>query len=168
MSLRERLRARQRPTTTYPLRVADTSEAERELREAQVAYRRIVRHGGGDDPAVAAAKTRLDTAQAAFDECYEMITLVALPPGDLEALLAAHPPREGQDDGPFNSDTYPRALFLACVDGHNGDMTREDWEHMLDQTCSYGERQELYVLAQALNTRGPSTAIPKGWTPTRD
>lgn len=167
MGLRDRLRARQRPTTTYPLRVADTSEAERELRESQVAYRRIARHGGEDDPAVRTAKERLDAAQAAFDACFEMITLVALAPADLEALLAAHPPK-GDGDGLFNPDTYPRELFLACVEGHNGDMTREDWEHVLDESCSYGERQELYVLVQALNTRGPSSAIPKGWTPTRD
>lgn len=165
MTIRDRLRSRQRPTTTYPMRVADTQDAERELLEAQAAYRRASRLGGPDSPEARDAKTRVEQAEEALRGCYVDIKLVALPPDELEALIAQHPPREGVDDGPVNADSYPRALFLACVDAEG--MTREDWEYVLDHTCSYGERQELYLLAQALNTRGPSTALPKGWMPTR-
>lgn len=164
MGLRERLRNRQRPYTTYLLRVDDTTDAERALVAARKTHARAQARHSGDSPEaaeVAEAKTALDAAQAALDGCYEQLVLTAMRSDEYELLLAAHPPRKGVKDDEqvhYNTETFPPALLAECV---GGDLTPEEWQEALTD-CSYGEKQELLIIVQALNVRGPASSIPKG------
>jgi hypothetical protein len=166
-SLRERLLARERPSHRVPLQVEDPADAIREAVLAEDAWRTCHLMPEGPDRTAAIRKARrdLDRAAKAVNDCHEQITVRALPPEDFEALVAAHPPRDAKElkegeepDEAWNDKTFPRALFLACVDG---DLSRAEWEKFLDGQCSSAERGQLYLAAQAVNVRIPNVAIPK-------
>ncbi|MBB5130542.1 hypothetical protein HNP84_000230 [Thermocatellispora tengchongensis] len=161
-SLRDRLRARQRPSVPCRLQVDDTAAAQRAAEEAVVALRLAQARGAAPEE-VTAAREAVTAAQAALEACYATVTVTALPPGDLEALVAAHPPREGSDDREWNTDTFPRALLLECLPG---DMTGEEWAEFLATSCSDGEVAALEQAALAVNVRAPDGTLPKGWIET--
>lgn len=149
MSLRDRLRARSRPTATFDLRVEDDTAARAELAAA-------VAEGG--DP------ERVDAAQDAVDACYETLQLTALPPADMEALIAAHPATDGSG-GQWDPATFVPALLASCVDS---DVTEDEWgEYVSKGPMSVGEVRDLFDKAIAVNYRGPDPRVPKGSTPTR-
>lgn len=158
MSLRDRLVGRARPSTVCRLKVDDTAAAEQAVDEATDQHRLaqlMVADGKSAD--VAGAKRKLDKAQAAYDACFEPVTVRALAPPDYEALVAEHPADKDSDNA--FAETLPRALFLACVEG---DMGQDEWEKFLDESASEGERSALYLAALQVNNRPPDESIPKG------
>jgi hypothetical protein len=155
MSLRERLRAKSLPTAEFRLRVTDDGDAQAKLVEAQYALRLAENR----DEGVAKAKTAVTKAQAKLDEHYEVLILQALPPAELEALIAAHP-AEKKDDA-WNEPTFRPALLAACVEG---DMTEQDWtEFCSTGGASLGEVKDLYLAALRVNERGPDPSVGKDW-----
>lgn len=169
MSLKERLLARERPTATYPCRVApveETQDAEAALaaaRKAALAVR------VDDKTATRKAKKILAEAEARRDACYERITLRALPPAEFEALGDTYPdaPDDASDEVRRQHDEeYLHSVFLASVEG---DLTDEEWAEFVQQHLSTGERNDLYNLAIAVNgrVRALDPATPKGSTGTR-
>lgn len=159
-SLRDRLRARPRPTLAYELPVGDVAAARQAMAGAEDALRAArFRSDDAAEQAVAAARETLTEAEANLEACYETVTLTALPPAEFEALVAVHPPREGTGDEAWNIDTFPRACFLACAPG---DLSEAEWEAVLGENLSHAERAELYSLAIAVNVRVVSPALPKG------
>lgn len=157
MSLREKLLNRQRPSVTYPLQVRDTAEAAKRVEEARGAVR--LTQLRGDAQQVAKAKRELKQAEKALDDCHVEIVIRALPPAEFEELVKAHPPRKDTDDEAWNIETFPRACFLACVEG---DMSEQDWDRFVEENCSQGERESLRLAALAVNTRIPDPSVPKG------
>lgn len=153
MGLKDRLAERKRPSTIYQLRIDDDSAARAAL-EAALAYRSPT--GSGDSGRVAAA-------QAEIDACYETLTITALPPVEMEALLAAHPATDaqrGKDKTVFNPDTFVAALLAACIDS---DVTEADWqEYTTKGSMSTGETNALFAAAWEINYRDPSTSLKKG------
>lgn len=158
MGLRDRLIDRPRPASVCRLKVGDTATAEQAVDEATEQHRfaqLLVADGKKAD--VAAAKRKLDKATAALGASFEPVTVRALRPGDYEALVADHPADKDSDNA-WRED-FPRALFLACVEG---DMTRAEWETFLDESASEGERSALYLTALQVNNRPPDESVPKG------
>jgi hypothetical protein len=163
VSLRERLQAAQRPSIVHTLAVADTTDVQAALKEAQTRERMAILTDGEDSTSAELAARAVQVAEAAFDECVERIRFTAIPAGDFEALVAAHPPAKGSDDD-WNPDTFRPALLESCAEG---DMTAEDWSAWLKQ-ASVGDRDELWLACLQVNLRSPElTTIPKGWTATR-
>lgn len=161
MSLAERLRGRRLPYTVYPLRVADTTEAEQALVEARRRLRAATLKGRGVEEAQAA----VEEAQAALDGCFEQLTIHAVTAHRYEEIVAEHPPRPGnKDDNQLGYD-YEAVRLALLVEGAEGDATAEDWQEFF-ANCSAGEKAELLLVVQALNARGPAATIPKGSTPT--
>lgn len=171
--LRDRLLARERPTTTVPLRVQDDTDARRRLEDADRTLEEA-QHAATSPSAQAVRKARQarDAAQKALDDCYADITVRAMPPEDFEALVAAHPPvapADGEDvpedeQDAWNDETFPRPCFLASVVLED-DMTIEDWETFLDRNVSDAERVMLFNAAQLINVRTvDQIQVPKGWT----
>lgn len=162
---RERLLARKRPTVDYHLAVVDDTEAVAELAAAKDA-RDVAQIAAADLPAATAderlnaADERLRAAQQAVEDCYEAITLTAMPPADFEALAGKpeHAPREGKNEQ-WNEETFPRAVFLACAPD---DLTPDEWESFADSNLTQGERTALFMTAVGLNARWPSGSIPEG------
>lgn len=158
---RERLLARKRPTLDYHLAVVDDTAAVAELTAAKEALE-IARIAASDqraDKAVSAAEERLKLAREAVQDCYEPVKLTALPPAEFEELAAAHPAREGKDEQ-WNSDTFPVACFLACVD--TSELSADEWTEFLKTSVSQSERLSLFTTAIGVNARWPSGSIPEG------
>lgn len=167
--LRERLLARERPTTTVPLRVEDDTDARRRLADAEQALAEIQdRATSPGAQAVRKARQARDAAQQAVDDCYIDVTVQALPPADFEALIAAHPPEPAADgeasDDAWNPDTFPRPCFLACV-APTDDMSAEDWAQVFDNNLSAAEQTMLCNAAIMINVRRlDEIQVPKDWT----
>ncbi|WP_433234028.1 hypothetical protein [Actinomadura nitritigenes] len=166
-SLRERLLARERPSHRVALQMEDPTAAIREAALAEDAWRtcHLMQDGPDREAAIRKAKRELDKTAKAVNDCYDEVTLRAIPPAEFEALQAAHPPRDAKELRPgeepdeiWNASTFPRALFLKCVDG---DLSQTEWEKFLDEQCSQAERTQLFYAAQVINIRVPSVAIPK-------
>ncbi|ASU83583.1 hypothetical protein CDO52_12980 [Nocardiopsis gilva YIM 90087] len=165
--LRERLLARERPSVTYPLRVAsvsETSEAEAELAAAKRSLRIWEAQDTPDRAKLAKAKKTVERAQAARDACYAEIVLRALPVRDFEKLQDAYPePEDGEDTAARREadEAYLRAVFHASVDS---DLTEVEWDQVIAENLSTGERNELFQLALGINgrTRAPGGGVPKG------
>ncbi|MEV7611316.1 hypothetical protein AB0N61_17660, partial [Microbacterium sp. NPDC089320] len=160
-SLRERLRARERPSLDYELPVGDVVGAQRALAAAEEDLRQALRRAAKaaaeeDDPGREAAEADVKAARRAvahqeadLDACYEHIKLTAMPPDEYEALVALHPPRPNTDDKEWDAETFPKAVFLACAT----ELTPEEWEPILAQNLTHAEREDLYYLARAVNLR---------------
>ncbi|MFC9085361.1 hypothetical protein [Nocardiopsis dassonvillei] len=166
MSLKDKLRGRARPTLSHRLRIASTEETT--AAEAAVATARRMltiweAQASPDEERIEQARQALAEAEAVRDECYVTVTVQALKPEDFEALYDVYPPSDSKDpkEKKEAEEAYLRALFLECV---QGDMTREDWEDVLTEDVSAGERNELYDLGAAVNGRSriPNGQIPKG------
>jgi hypothetical protein len=157
---RERLLARKRPTFDYQLAVVEDADAVAELSAAKEAFDTAeYRADEGAEQAVTEAEARLEKARKAVEACYEPVTLTAMPPTDFEALLAKpeYAARDGKDER-WNADTFPRAVFLTCVEDEA--LTAEEWVAFTDGSLSQGERESLFMAAVALNARWPSGAVP--------
>lgn len=157
---RERLLARKRPSVVYQLAVVDDADAVAALTAAkdEVETARF-RVSDDADQAVAAAEKRLTAARKAVEACYEPVTLTAMPPADFEALAAKpeHVARDGKDER-WNEETFPRAVFLACVS--TDDLSAQEWEEFVDGSLTQGERTALFMTAIGLNARWPNGSIP--------
>ena len=157
---RERLLARKRPSFRYQLAVVDDTDAIAEMLAAkEVLDTAGYRTDDGAEQAVAAAETRLEKARTAVEACYETVTLTAMPPVDFEKLLAKpeYAARDGKDEK-WNQDTFPPAVFLACVD--DDELTSEEWATFTTENLAKGERESLFLAAVGINARWPSGAVP--------
>ncbi|MEU8278245.1 hypothetical protein ACFYOK_37240 [Microbispora bryophytorum] len=176
-SLRERLRARERPSLDYELPVGDVLGAQRALAAAEEGLRRVLRRAAKvataedvsdtetaeAEAAVEAAREAVAQAETDLDACYEHIKLTAMLPDDYEALKALHPPRPDTSDKEYNVKTFPRECFLQCAT----ELTPEEWEPILRENLTHAEREDLYLLAEAVNSRLVNAALPKGSRQTR-
>lgn len=156
----KRLLKRKLPTIVYHLRAVEPevlAAAEDALSEAkaELDLARLYRDDQADE-AVSEATAKVESAQAALAACFEPITLRALPPGEYEALVAAHKDEKAEDG--VDSAGLRRAAFLACV---QGDLSEAEWDEVFAQ-CSMGERVALFATALAVNIRNTDGSIPKG------
>lgn len=159
MSLRDQLRARQRPSLDYELPLEGVAEARHALAVAAETHRMVLlRSDEGAAEAVAAARAAVAQAEADLAACYAHITLTALEPDEYEALVALHSPRPDSSDTAWNQDTFPRACFLACAT----ELTEAEWQPILKTNMSHAERNDLFIVAGAVNVRLVNAALPKG------
>ncbi len=118
-----------------------------------------------EDPAVIAARRAVDEAQAARDAATITFTFRSLAPDAFDALVAEHPPRDGNDaDATFgyNVETFRPALVAAChvhyEPGDDGGLVEQDgmtFEDAVDiftsPGWSSGDRDRLFATAWAVN-----------------
>lgn len=162
--IRDKLRSKQRRSVTVALAVADTGEAETALARAHADHRLAsLGHGSdGHEEEVTRAREAVAAAQRAEADCYEHVTVTALPADEFEALVDAHPTRDGDAGGvPWHTATFRPALLAACVDA---DMTEQDWAAYFAESGSVGDQVGLYNAVLEVNTRTPEPSIPKGST----
>lgn len=151
MRVGDRLASRPPVTAPYQLRVADDREVRAELAAARAE---------GDE-------TRIATALAAVQACYEEITITALAPEVMEDLQGQHPPTEEQRDrnALYNATTFPPALIAACADTED---TEQEWaEYTTKGPLTAGEALDLFHACWDINYRTPDPWLPKDWTGTR-
>lgn len=157
-----RLLRRKPPSVVHHLRAVEP-QIERAARGAVLVARErrdMAEFSLSDDQAtqLAQAQADLDTANAALADCYEPVTIRALPPAEYEALIARHPAREGEDE-PYDPATFGPELFYACV---QGELTRQQWQEEIVPQLSQAEWLELLGAALTVNARFTGGDIPKG------
>lgn len=161
-SPRDRILGRPKPTATYKLPVADTAAAARELTEAQSELALILMGDTADLTRADEARSRVESARAGYDACFEAIVCTALEPPEFEALVDQYPARKDHpEDESWNVDTFPRELFLRCAPDY---LNRQEWEEWLTTSVNEAEQIALYNTAIKANTRTVDEAIPKDWT----
>lgn len=162
-SLREALAAKRVRETVYPLAVADDTEARARLEEAK--RRRLIVGVGkpDDDPAVVEAQAAVDAAQAEVDACYYPLRLRGIPPADLEALIAAHPPKPGApEDAMWDKDSLLPHLVAACA--VDSDLTAEEWAaEFASGRWTRGDVDALFLAAMSVCVKAVNAdAVGKG------
>ncbi|TKG58899.1 hypothetical protein [Prauserella endophytica] len=120
-------------------------------------------HAEGSDE-LREAERKYEEAKQQVEACYEPLTLVALPPEDYEALIAAHPPtaeQKKQDpEVTWNEDTFRPALLSVTVEG---DVTEQDWAEMYKTgQINIGEFRELVYACLLVNNRATDPLLGKG------
>jgi hypothetical protein len=168
MALLDTLHSRGLPQTTYPLRAVPSPElaaaqrvhglAVSALREAELSKR-----------VTADLRKRVDAAEAVVRECYTELTVRAMPPDELEALIGEHKPTDAdRDEGAlFHRQTFAPALIARCVydDPKATDpaLTADQWaQEMAKGSMSLGEAMALFNCCWQVNDRTPDPDIPKG------
>lgn len=164
MSLRERLKARPRPSLVFKLRMEDDTAQREGLSKASLALMvaRNVHDEGSEE--ITEAERKFQEAQQALEACYEPLKLVALPPEEYEALIAAHPAtteqKKAEPDSTWNGDTFPFALIAVTVEG---DMTEDDWRGMHKEgRLNIGEYHRLFLECLEVNNRATDPSLGKG------
>lgn len=154
-SVRDRLRNRQRPTST--LTICDDYQLKQALATAKFMHQRIKAQAeeSPDEPgtakALADAEAALAKAQATFDGAAIVLRFQALEREAFEELKDAHPPTEEQaeDGADWNIKTWgPALISAASLDG----ITLEDAAHYM-LTWSNNEAVQLYDAAFAVQTQ---------------
>lgn len=169
MTLRDRLRSRQLPQAVVGIRIdwsSDSNVLHTNLEDAE--HKLWLIQDGEDREAIDQAKTDVAELRAQVDALYEYVTIKAIPAGDMEALLSAHPPTDGQrandPSAGFNRLTFFPALLAACVEGSE---TEESWTEMINSgELVMGELNTLIATAMELNDRSPSVSLGKDSTTT--
>lgn len=169
-SLRKALAGKTRTSAEYRVVVSDTTDADKALSSA-VREQRLAtaRHEPGS-PEVAAADVAVAEARKQVEGCFYPIRLQSLPPHQFEGLLSQHEPTEqqvkeaeakGLPRPSFDVDALVPALVAAC--SVEQDMTEQEWtEELTSERWSAAERNELFDVALAVNTRGRSQHVPFG------
>jgi hypothetical protein len=170
MGLRDTFRKRGLPHDTIPIRAV--SSAQLDAAEAELAAAITALADAEQKRAVSTAhKQRVDTAQDAVDDCYTLLTVRALPPEEMENLIAEHPAAEEDTQAIFNRTTFVPALLARCVfedaDDTEPAMTEPEWVAEVSKgSSSLGEVSALFAACWQVNDRTPDRHIPKGSTPT--
>lgn len=110
----------------------------------------------GDDDDVVTAATAYDEFVAEAAQRGTKVTLENMPGRKWRALVAEHPPREGNDDDAewgFNVLTFADACVPPCVTGIDGQPATEDDIDSLND----GDFSRVYAAVLRVNTgRGPN------------
>lgn len=169
MTFKDRLRGRGRPQVTYPILTATLAEAQAANADLAEAREALARAQSAPDGhlLVERYEQAVATARAVVAACYEHVTITALPPADMEALIGDHPPTAAQaeDRATWNPVTFVPALLAACVSFGPDEPAWpvEDWaEETTSGTLSLGEVNGLFQAALDVNSRSPDPQTGKG------
>lgn len=156
---------------------AQMQDLERELEEAEAKHRAAGSLAGGDRVELA---QRMEDVRARMKSHTVDFRLRALPRRRWTALVAAHPPRAGNErDGMLglNEETFFEAMVRECV--VTPTLDDEDWTTLLDDALSDAQWGMLVNAAWAVNARdvdvpfsraasrilqtsGPASSAPNG------
>jgi len=171
----DRLRTRSLPWVPFRLLVVDGEQlasSQQKLAEAAVKLQRAISREDPENPAsvkaLASARRAHARALKTLEGCWETIRLTALPPDVYEELKAAHPPTaeelKADADAEWSKASLRPALLSATAEGG---LSAEEWERILAERFSKGERHDIFTTALAINesTRVvESVVLPKGST----
>jgi hypothetical protein len=169
MGLRDTFQKRGLPHDVIPIRAVPSAQLD--AAEAELAAAVAALADAETRRAVSTAhRRRVDAAQDAVDDCYVLLTVRALPPAEMEGLIAEHPAGDGER-AIFNRATFAPALLARCVfddpDATEPAMTEPEWVDEISKgSSSLGEVSELFAACWQVNDRTPDRHIPKGSTPT--
>jgi hypothetical protein len=170
MGLRETLAERGLPQAEFPLRRVPSLEltaAENELRDASAA----LAAAEASRTVSTAHRTRVDEAADRLRACYTFLVIKAIPPKEMEELIAAHKAPDDKPNDLFDQHTFMPELLARCVydapDAAEPALSADEWTLEIQKgSSSAGEIGALFQATWNVNDRAPDSAIPKGSTRT--
>lgn len=164
MGLRDQFKARQLPRATVRLRMDFSPESDAAVAELATAEAELASAKARGFADLAALERRVAAAQVAADGFHADIVVAALPPAEMDDLVAAHPATAEQlektPQAVWNPDTFAPALLAGCVDS---DMTETDWAELTTKgPVTTGEVRWLFQAALDVNDRSPEERTGKG------
>ncbi|SDG20945.1 hypothetical protein SAMN04487781_4015 [Cellulosimicrobium cellulans] len=158
MSLRDRLAAKRRRTTTIPIQVEDDTVQRADVETARRALFAATIGDGSTPEVKAAAQEAVDAAEAALAATREDVVFQALSPDDAERIWSEHTGEDGQ----LVPATSLPVLAAACA--VDPDLQDEAWwaAQLNGDSWSLGERDGLYRELLDLNLSRPRPGTPKG------
>jgi hypothetical protein len=135
--------------------VAEHEAAERELEQAEKLADVLNSLDGGGN--IGDLVDRIEALEAEMREHTYTFRMRALPKPQWRALLAAHPPRKGEDGEPLeqdkyvgvNQETFWDALIRACV--VDPEMDEGDWQQLLGEKLNDSQYTDLTGAAWGVN-----------------
>lgn len=173
MGLKDRFAARRLPRVTVPLRMDFSPESDVALREFTTADAALADAKLRHVPDLTGLERRVERARTALAPFYERLVVRALPPDEMDALIAEHPPTDEQKakakerggEASWNPDTFAVALLSACVstedDPDKPVMSEQEWVEVKPSVSS-GEFRYLINTAYDINDRSPDPDLGKG------
>ena len=167
MALLDTLRSRGLPQATYLLRAVPSLElraAQRAAEQAQAQLREAEANRTVTTERRRAAREATDRLHA----CFTALTIRAMLPDELEALIGEHKPTDDDRDGAiFHHKTFMPALLGQCVfespDAPEPAMTADQWNVEISKgSMSLGEVGHLFAACWEINDRSPDPDLPKG------
>lgn len=162
MTLRDQLEAKKRRRAVVPVLVSDATEDGNRLAGVQHAHALAVEAGRDAEAAVllADAEELAEKVRAHWVE----VELLALPPTEWEAAVAAWQTIQVQDDGPTAvinwTEGLPHLLALSCSDESMRDVTV--WTELLaGGAWNEGEVDALRRAILHLNVDAADPQVPK-------
>lgn len=162
MTLREQLEAKKRRRAVVPVLVSDATEDGNVLTAIQHAYALAVEAGRESEAKLLEADAE-EQAEKVRSHWVE-VELLALPPAEWEAAVAAWQTIQVQDDGPTAVidwvEGLPHLLALSCGDESMRDV--EVWKTLLASgNWNEGELDSLRRAILHLNVDAADPRVPK-------
>lgn len=162
MTLREQLEAKKRRRAVVPVLVSDATEDGNQLAAFQHAH--ALAAEAGRDAEAAALLTEIEEQAGKVRAHWVEVELVALPPAEWEAAVAAWQTIQVQDDGPTAVidwvEGLPHLLALSCTDESMRDP--EAWKNLLTGgSWNEGEVDSLKRAILHLNVDAADPHVPK-------
>ncbi|HEY9417676.1 MAG TPA: hypothetical protein VIQ30_23195 [Pseudonocardia sp.] len=163
MTLREQLEAKKRRKAVVPVLVSDATEDGNQLAAYQHAHALAVEAGRDADAALLLVDIEDQVAKVRAH--WVDVELVALPPAEWEAAVAAWQTIQVQDDGPTAvidwTEGLPHLLALSCTDESMNDP--EVWKTLITGGAwNEGEVDSLKRAILHLNVDAADPHVPKG------
>lgn len=167
-----RLRDRKKPIVRTVALCLDATVADA-AREARERYEALLSADGASASAVAAAKKAAAAADAARDDMSERFSFRALPRGEYQALLDAHPPSaedvaKAEDRGEpvpeFDPSFMPALVAASIIEPALSEV--EVHELWASPDWAWGELLMLFVTANSASAATSVVELGKGSTGT--
>lgn len=173
MGLREVFQTRGLPQATYPLRAVSSQELD-DAEQRLSAARAALAQAEAERKVSTALRQAVDDAIGTVRGCYQHLTVRALPPAEMEAVVGEHPPTDEQREhgDPFNRLTLVPVLLGRCVfdtpDATEPALSEDEWAQQVAKgSTSLGEVAGLFNAVWQINDRTPDVSVPKGSSSTR-
>lgn len=152
MDIEQIIASARRPETTVPLCMRGDLQAvweqlDRDFDAADKSITEDVTKGGSSVQAVKIAK-QMEEIEREMRDSTVIFTLRGLSRSQWQALVAAHPPIEGVDEGEVNEEGFVTAMIAECC--VNPSMTVDQAARLQEQVTD-GQWQELATASWQLN-----------------
>ena len=165
LKMKDRLKAKKRPTASCRIFVGDQEEYQKTIRESFSDLYEILKGFSGEMPDHIREGTLevLKSFNSRQEPYFMRFVFRAMDPVAYEKLAEQdeYKPRPNTDDIAFNYDTFPVRVFREClIEPVYDTLSDEEWDEFL-KNCSQVERRLLLDTGLSANQRNIEPSTPK-------
>lgn len=165
LKMKDKLKAKKRPITRCQIFVGDPDKHRESTQETFLKLIQTLKDFKPDqempEAMRIAGKHLLEDWGKSQEEYFQTFVFRAMHPVEFERLLDEHKPRPDTEDVAYNGETFPHAVFTAClIEPVYDTLSEEEWKAFLDE-CSHKELTLLYQTALECNMRNIEPSTPK-------